>query len=235
MANRNTAGFGLIPAGTLGATPSTGGQNKYKIDSGYNTSLYLGMPVMYDTAGIGGGASTNPGYITSAQRAITNPTIGVFNGCFFTAATTLKPTFSAFYAGGTVPDANTNAGDIDAFVIDNPFQQYNVQLDVRLAATAALAQAEMGSTFGLTVRAAGTTTVAGSIISGQSNGQLTVGTGSTGVANQWRLLRVAEDPENEDLITTVQPNPALANFSGRATVVVVANKSQWFTTGSVGQ
>ena len=35
MANRNTVGFGLIPSGALGATPSTGGQNKYKIDSGY--------------------------------------------------------------------------------------------------------------------------------------------------------------------------------------------------------
>ena len=48
------------------------------------------------------------------------------------------------------------------------------------------------------------------------------------LTNQWRLLRVAEDPENEDLITTPQTNPALANFSGMATVVVVANKSQWF-------
>ena len=45
------------------------------------------------------------------------------------------------------------------------------------------------------------------------------------VANQWRLLRVAEDPENEDLITTPQTNPALAGFSGQATVVVVANLS----------
>ena len=192
MANRNTQGFGLIPAGTLGATPSTGGQNKYKINSGYNTSLYMGMPVQYDTAG---GANSDAGYIITGQKAITNPTIGVFNGCFYTDANTLKPTFSAFYPGGTVPDANTNAGDIDAFVIDNPFQQYNVQLDTRLAATAALAQAEMGSTFGLTVRAAGTTTVSGSVTSGQSNGQLTVGTGATGIQNQWRLLRVAEDPE----------------------------------------
>jgi len=45
MANRNTVGFGLIPSGTLGATPSTGGQNKYKIDSGYGSSIYLGQPV----------------------------------------------------------------------------------------------------------------------------------------------------------------------------------------------
>ena len=230
MANRNTAGFGLIAAGTLGATPSTGGQNKYKIDSGYATSLYLGMPVQYDSAS---GANVDPGYIVTAQDAIVNPTIGVFNGAFYTDANTLKPTFASFYPGGTVPAANVNNGDVDAFVIDNPFQQYVVQLDARLGATGDAAQVNMGRTYGLTVRAEGTTTTAGSTISGQSNGQLTVGTVHD-INNQWRLLRVAEDPENEDLTTAVQANPALAAFSGRASVVVVANKSQWFTTGSVG-
>ena len=230
MANRNTQGFGLIPAGTLGATPSTGGQNKYKIDSGYATSLYLGQPVQFDTAG---GANNNPGYVISGQDAITRPTIGVFNGCFFTDANTLKPTFASFFPGATVPAANVNNGDIDAFVIDNPFQQYVVQLDTRLGATGDAAQVNMGRTYGLTVRAEGTTTVAGSTISGQSNGQLTVGTVHD-INNQWRLLRVAEDPENEDLTTAVQANPALAAFSGRASVVVVANKSQWFGTGTIG-
>ncbi len=228
MANRNTQGFGLIPAGTLGATPSTGGQNKYKIDSGYATSLYLGQPVQFDTAG---GANTNPGYVISGQDAITRPTIGVFNGCFYTDATTNKPTFSSYFPRTTAP---ANSEDIDAFIIDNPFQQYNVQLDTRLAATAILAQAEMGSTFGLTVSALGAASAAsGSTLSGQSNSQLTVGTGATGIQNQWRLLRSAEDPENEDLITLPQLNPALAAFSGLATVVVVANQSQWFGTGQV--
>ena len=230
MANRNTAGFGLIAAGTLGATPATGGQNKYKIDSGYPTSLYLGMPVQIDCASA---ANVDAGYLISAQDAITVPTIGVFNGAFYTDANTLKPTFASFYPGGTVPAANVNNGDIDAFVIDNPFQQYVVQLDARLAATGDLAQVQMGRTFGLTVRAEGTTLVSGSTISGQSNGQLTVATGND-INNQWRLLRVAEDPENEDLTTAVQANPALAAFSGRASVVVVANKSQWFGTGTVG-
>ena len=162
MANRNTAGFGLIAAGTLGATPSTGGQNKYKIDSGYPTSLYLGMPVQIDCASA---ANVDAGYLISAQDAITVPTIGVFNGAFYTDANTLKPTFASFFPGTTVPAANVNNGDIDAFVIDNPFQQYVVQLDARLAATGDLAQVQMGRTFGLTVRAEGTTTVAGSTIS----------------------------------------------------------------------
>jgi hypothetical protein len=228
MANRNTVGFGLIPSGALGATPSTGGQNKYKIDSGYGSSIYLGQPVQYDTAG---GANDNPGYIINGQDAITRSTIGVFNGCFYTDATTNKPTFSSYFPRTTAP---ANSEDVDAFIIDNPFQQYNVQLDTRLAATAALAQAEMGKTLGLTVSANGAASAnSGSTLSGQSNSQLTVGTASNAVANQWRLLRVAEDPENEDLITTPQTNPALANFSGMATVVVVANLSQWFGSGSV--
>ena len=229
MANRNTQGFGLIPAGTLGATPSTGGQNKYKIDSGYATSLYMGMPVQYDSAS---GANVDPGYIVTAQDAITVPTIGVFNGCFYTDANTLKPTFSSFYPGGTTPASDVNNGDTDAFVIDNPWQQYVGQLSTRLGANMDAAQVNMGRTMGLTVRAEGTTTASGSTISGQSNGQLTVGTVAD-IANQWRLLRVAEDPENEDLTTTPQTNKALANFSGFATVVVVANKTQWFGDGQV--
>ena len=228
MANRNTVGFGLIPSGALGGTSAAGGQNKYKIDSGYGSSIYLGQPVQYDTAG---GANDNPGYIINGQDAITRSTIGVFNGCFYTDATTNKPTFSSYFPRTTAP---ANSEDVDAFIIDNPFQQYNVQLDTRLAATAALAQAQMGSTFGLTVSANGAASAnSGSTLSGQSNSQLTVGTASNAVANQWRLLRVAEDPENEDLITTPQTNPALANFSGQATVVVVANLSQWFGSGSV--
>ena len=228
MANRNTVGFGLIPSGALGATAAAGGQNKYKIDSGYATSIYLGQPVQYDTAG---GANLNPGYVISGQDAITRPTVGVFNGVQYTDAVTQKPTWSAYFLRTTAPFNNE---DIDAFVIDNPFQQYTVQLSARLGATQAAAQALMGQTMGMTVSALGAASAAsGSTLSGQSNSQLTVGTASNAVANQWRLLRVSEDPENEDLITTPQTNRTLANFSGFATVVVVAARSQWFGNGQV--
>ncbi len=40
MANRNTAGFGLIAQGTLGSTPATGGQGKYYIQANYATSKF---------------------------------------------------------------------------------------------------------------------------------------------------------------------------------------------------
>ena len=117
MANSNTKGFGLIPAGTLGATPATGGQNKYKIDAGYAHSIFQGNYVQIDSAG---GANTNAGYIIRGQQAVTNPTIGVLNGVFYNAATTEKPTFQNYYSQVTP----ANSEDITAFVIDNPFQQY---------------------------------------------------------------------------------------------------------------
>ena len=43
MANRNTAGFGLISAGTVGSTPATQGQGKYYIDAGDTDDLFQGV------------------------------------------------------------------------------------------------------------------------------------------------------------------------------------------------
>ena len=206
MANSNAKGFGLIPAGTLGATPSTGGQNKYKIDANYATSIFQGGYVQIDSAG---GADTNPGYIITAQAAVTNPTIGVLNGVFYNAATTEKPTFQNYYSQVTP----ANSEDITAFVIDNPFQQYLASTSAQLGANAAAIEAQMGRTMG-------TAASAGSTLSGQSSNTLTVAS-IHDINNTWRLLRIAEDPSNED---------GTAAF---CTVVVVANKSQWFGTGTV--
>ena len=87
MANRNTQGFGLIPQGTIGSTPATGGQGKYLIDAGYPTAdLFQGTAV-----------KSSAGYIITAQAAITNTCIGVLNGIFYNDATTKKPTFANFY------------------------------------------------------------------------------------------------------------------------------------------
>ena len=56
MANRNSAGFGLIAQGTIGSTPSTGGQGKYYIDAAYNADLFQGSAVQ-----------SKVGYIKTAQ------------------------------------------------------------------------------------------------------------------------------------------------------------------------
>jgi len=171
MANRNTSGFGLIAAGTVGSTPATQGQGKYYIDAAYDTDLFQGSVVQ-----------SKVGYIKTAQAAITDLSIGVLNGIFYNAATTLKPTWANWYNQPITP---ANSEDITAFVLDNPFQQFVVATD------GAIAQAGYGKTYGVTVTAAGSET------SGQSSSTLTTGTVSN-TANQWRLLRSAEDPSNNE-------------------------------------
>jgi len=187
MANRNSAGFGLIAQGTLGSMPNSGGQSKYYIEAAYGTKLFQGSSVRVVL-----------GYITTAQAAITKTTTGVLNGIFYNAATTLKPTWQNHYVASTSP---ANSENTTAFVIDNPFQLYNVSAD------AALTQAQIFTTMGLTVTANGSTT------SGQSSSELTVGTVHV-TANQWRVVRSAEDPENKDIT------------AANATFVIVQNLNQ---------
>ena len=186
MANRNGAGFGLIAQGTLGSNYTNQGQSKYFIESAYGTSMFQGSSVRVVN-----------GYVTTAQAAITNTTIGVLNGVFYNAATTLKPTWQNYYSDVTP----ANSENTTAFVMDNPFQLYNVSAD------AAVPQADHLETYGLTVTAAGSTT------SGQSSSELTYGTRAA-TANQWRLLRSAEDPENQDIT------------AANCTFVVVQNLNQ---------
>ena len=168
MANRNTQGFGLIPAGTLGQTPATSGQGKYKIDAGYATTIYQN-----------GAVASSAGYIIDGQTTDA-PILGVLNGIFYNAATTLKPTFSNHYVQVTP----ANSEDIDAFVFDNPQQMYVVATD------AAVAQAGFLETYDMNTSAGSTTT-------GKSSATLDIGDTSADAAS-FRLLRSAEDPENDE-------------------------------------
>ena len=170
MANRNTSGFGLIPVGTIGSTPSTQGQGKYYIDAAYNADLFNGSAVQ-----------SKVGYIKTAQGGITNLSIGTLNGIFYNASSTLKPTWANWYNQPITP---ANSEDLTAFVIDNPFQLFVGSL------LTTGAQAVYGYTVGLTVTAAGSET------SGQSSSTLTE-TSKNATNNQWRLVRTAEDPEND--------------------------------------
>ena len=189
MANRNTQGFGLIAQGTVGSTPATGGQGKYLIDAGMGVDLFQGTAVR-----------SAAGYIVTAQAAITNTCIGVLNGIFYNDATTKKPTFANFYNQPITP---ANSEDITAFVIDNPNQLFVGAID------ASAAQSQYGRTYGLTV------TAAGSDLSGQSSSTLTYATRHD-TNNQWRLVRSAEDPENNE-------------DAAFRSVVVAHNLNQYFT------
>ena len=122
----------------------------------------------------------------------------MLNGIFYNAATTKKPTWANWYNQPITP---ANSEDITAFVLDNPFQLYVGAMDV------AIPQADFFETYGLTV------TAAGSEISGQSSSTITYGTRDA-TANQWRVIRTAEDPDNEDITSTF------------CSVVVVQNLNQ---------
>ena len=168
MANRNTQGFGLIPAGRLGGGPSIQGQGKYKIDAGHSTTIYNGETVKLSS-----------GYVVGGQGSAA-PVVGVLNGVFYNAATTLKPTFANFYAGSITP---ANSEDITAFVNDDPFQNYIVATDDSVAQSGYLETYDMNAS-------------AGSSTTGKSSATLDIGT--TGADNkQYRLLRSAEDAEND--------------------------------------
>ena len=198
MANRNTVGFGLIAQGNVGATDAAGGQGKYFIDSNYAVAMFQGSVVQ-----------SKAGYIADAEAARTRLTIGILNGIFFNAATTNKPTFQNHYVANTVP---ANSEDITAFVIDNPLQLFAVGVDDSITA----------ASYGLT--ASMTQAVpAGSTSSGQSSKQLNVAANTSATANQFRLLRSAEDVENEDI--------AVAN----STQIVCQNLNQYLTNSVTWQ
>ena len=201
MANRNAAGFGLIAAMAVGNRAAVQGQSKYEIDAGETNAIFNGEPVKVDI-----NASTG-GYIVTAAAG--TATVGVLNGVFFTAATTLKPTFSNFYPAATTP---ANSEDVTAFVNDDPLQEYIIASDATLGATLALRKSKVGLTYA-------TTAAAGSTTTGKSSVQLGISTAAT-TAKALRVVRVAEDPENED--------QTAANCS----VVVKINLHQ-YTVGSL--
>ena len=172
MANRNSAGFGLIAQGTVGSTPATQGQGKYYIDAGDTDDLFQGCSVRMKN-----------GYIVEASSTATFATIGVFNGIFYNAATTQKPTWANWYNQPITP---ANSEDVTCFVIDNPFQLFAG------STSAAVTQANVGRTVSF---AAAVPT--GSEISGQCTNTMNIG-GINDTTQQWRIIRNAEDPENND-------------------------------------
>ena len=176
MANRNSAGFGLIPTRVLGQGPSTAGFGQYWIDAGDGTAIYNGEAV-YSAVGS----------ILGAQGSATAVTLGVLQGVFYTAPTTLKPTWKNHYTDVTP----ANSEDTKAFVYDNPFQIYRCASDDAVATTVAGAHEVIFQTFGFN-------TTAGSTATGKSSATLDIG--STHATNDtWKLLGLAEDPENSDL------------------------------------
>jgi hypothetical protein len=172
-----------------------------------------------DTVSINSGAGADAGqlgYIQDATYALTddgvvggaawtNATspllVGVFNGAFYVAGSTSKPTWANSFDNGTTvtTDYNTGSAGVAAFVMDNPNQEYHIR------ANDSWTQADVGTSFN-------TGSNGGTGISGMSDERLDVTTASAGTS-ALTLIRSANVPDQKD--QTV----------GGSDVVVLINKA----------
>ena len=225
MANASTTGFGFVPVMTIGNTPATSGDSKYKIKSGLGIAICQNDPVsLQNSSGDEGyvqdaspataddGSTGGASYDVDASPVASPALIGVFNGAFYVASTTNKPTWANNVAASTSfaanPNTDANSTDGFAFVNDNPFQEYICKAD------AAVTIASTG------FRMNCNNNTLASAVSGQSVATLNVAADNDGY--MFRLLRSAEDPENNDV------SAAGCNF-----VVVASARANLFLSSAV--
>jgi len=174
MANVD-APFGLRPVGELGSDIQNGGTSKYLITSGEADIIMKGDLVKLEASG----------YITLSTDSDAVAAIGVFNGCFYVAPTTKKPTWSNYYPGSITPAS----GEIEAFVYDDPNKLFEIQGD------GIIAQSSVGRNTNIVY-------AVGSTVNGQSKTELDATVESAGVTGQLRIIRICEDPSNSDISAT---------------------------------
>ena len=226
MANASTTGFGFVPVMTLGNTPATSGESKYKIKTGLGIAIVQNDPIsLQNSSGDEGyvqdaspatcddGSTGGASYDVDTSPVVSGGLIGVFNGAFYIANTTNKPTWANNVAASTTfaanPNTDANSTDGFAFVNDNPFQEYMVKADA--AVTIAYTSYRMNCNNNTLSDAK----------SGQSVVTLDVQT-SDNDGRTWRLLRSAEDPENND-VSAVGCNVIVVG-SARANLFTLSNK-----------
>ena len=222
MANTSTAGYGLRAVMTVGSTPATSGQAEYQIlGEGATTGSAVTSKTFFkgDLVSINDGTGAvagQKGYIQDASYATTDDggdggaafannadplLVGVFNGAYYVAASTSKPTWSNSFDNGTTVavDYNTGTRKVCGFVMDNPNQEYNIR------ANDPWTQADVGTSFN-------TGSNGGTGISGMSDERLDVNTAAD-VKSALTLLRNAEIPDQRD------------QSVGGCDVVVIINKA----------
>ena len=194
MANRSTTGFGLRAAMRLGNTASIQGQSKYAIKTAPGVGIFKNNPASIQTAGDtgfiqdSGFSTTDDGKDGGIDFTTANDSllVGVHNGVFFIDNTTKKPTFANSVAASTAFGTNPNTGSTNgiAFVNDDPHQEYIVKTD------AACGQAIFGLVGNMN-------DFDGTGKDGQSTTTFDVGTQAE--TSMFRIVRSAEDVDNEDL------------------------------------
>ena len=185
MANQD-APFGFRAVGGTGSSYMTQGTSRYEINDNWTNAIYQG-----DLVGAGDGAVTDRAGTTSVKGyifgsiAASTLNLGVFNGCYYIDPTTAKPTWKNYYPGAV----NITTGTIAAYCYDNPQQLYEVQT------SGTLTQTDVGSLIDQA------TYVAGAAINGHSKTEIG-GTSQVATA-QFRIVRLSDDPSNDD---TGNPN-----------------------------
>jgi len=111
MANVN-APFGLRPCRRLDGAPYTGGFSQLKVANGDTNALNRGDMVK----------QLNTGYVTLSAAGITDHSNrGIFIGCHYLSSALSYNVWSNYWPGSGA------VGDIDAFMIDDPFVVYEIQ------------------------------------------------------------------------------------------------------------
>ncbi len=197
MANSSTTGFGLKMIERLGNTPSIGGQSEYLVESGLGVGIYKNNPVSLQGAGGAEGFLQDASFATTDDAANGGAAydngadtllVGVFNGIFYVDNSTSKPRFANSVEAGTIfgTDFNTGNSNGQAFVNDDPIQEYMIKTD------AACPTSNNGKSFNVT------SFTAGDNKDGQSTVLLNVA-GGAATTKMWKVVRVAGAPENKDI------------------------------------
>lgn len=167
MSNKD-ASFGLRPSRT---SISSQQQNRYRIASGYATTIYQGDLVAVVT---GGG-------IERVAAGGSGLILGVFNGCSFENSSGAQ-----IYAN--LWTASTTGTNIFANVIDDPNAVFEIQAD------AAFPVADLFGNFDIVDQSP-----VGSATSGNSRLELDVSTGATTATLPLKAIDISQDPENSDV------------------------------------
>jgi hypothetical protein len=168
VANTNKP-FGFRPVGKSGSNYNSAGRTAYPISSNYGTAIYNGDIVTLAS-----------GYLAAGTTS--NAIVGVFQGCEYTDPTTKRPPWSNYYPGSIV------ASDIVAYVVDDPNQQFLVQV-LGVAAVTCIGRNALTDT-----------SVSGSTVYGLSGQQL--GTPATGNATYtWKIVGVYDAIGDNDVLS----------------------------------
>jgi len=154
---------GLTPVNKIGG-PDPGQINMYKVKNGGTRNLFTGAL-----------ARTSAGYVKDVTLNTQTP-LGVFNGFMFSSPITGQPTWSEYVPSGTssngVPLDGGQSGSfgIIAYVLDDPNQEYIIQANASIPASAQGAFAQVSVT-------------GGSSFSGRSNARLDYSAAGTSAPN----------------------------------------------------